>query len=327
MAATAYASASVNYATSAGTATSASSATNATNTTNINTLADNSSNAARFILFSDAATGNQRAKTNTGLKYNPSSNTITATLAGNATTATTATKVNNQLTLKFDTGTTENTNLYTYDGSAAKTIDIKAGSNVSFTKTGSTVTINSTDTNTVYTHPSYTAYASGLYKITTNTLGHVTGATTVVKSDITALGIPSQDTTYSTGTLNDLTVGTNTTGKLQTAKLLNDWINGKGYITSYTNTTYTAGSGLTLSGTQFSLPVTVSGSGTYVQSVAQNTNGISVTLGTPPNTNTTYSAMSVSRGTSRYSYFFENYEGRLFKTNNSILCWRFNIRN
>lgn len=78
VAATAYASASVNYATSAGTAT------NATNTTNINTLADNSTNAARFILFSDAATGNQRAKTDTGLKYNPSTNTITATLAGEA---------------------------------------------------------------------------------------------------------------------------------------------------------------------------------------------------------------------------------------------------
>ena len=87
VAATAYSSASVNYATSAGTATNA---TNATNTTNINTLVDNSSNAARFILFSDAATGNQRAKTNTGLKYNPSSNTITATLAGNASSATNA---------------------------------------------------------------------------------------------------------------------------------------------------------------------------------------------------------------------------------------------
>src|SRR5690606_35856409 len=52
----------------------------------------------------------------------------------------------------------------------------------------------------------------------------------------------------------------------------------------WTNTTYSAGNGLTLSGTTFSLPVTVSGSGSFVQSVAQNTNGITVTLGTPPNT-------------------------------------------
>ena len=44
------------------------------------------------------------------------------------------------------------------------------------------------------------AFASGLYKITTNAEGHVTAATAVVKSDITALGIPSSDTTYSEAT-------------------------------------------------------------------------------------------------------------------------------
>lgn len=38
------------------------------------------------------------------------------------------------------------------------------------------------------------AFASGLYKITTNEQGHVTAATAVQKSDITALGIPAQDT-------------------------------------------------------------------------------------------------------------------------------------
>ena len=38
------------------------------------------------------------------------------------------------------------------------------------------------------------AFASGLYKITTNAQGHVTTATAVSKSDITALGIPAQDT-------------------------------------------------------------------------------------------------------------------------------------
>lgn len=39
-------------------------------------------------------------------------------------------------------------------------------------------------------------FDSGLYKIATNAEGHVTGATAVAKSDITALGIPAQDTTY-----------------------------------------------------------------------------------------------------------------------------------
>lgn len=44
------------------------------------------------------------------------------------------------------------------------------------------------------------AFSSGLYKITTNSEGHVTAATAVEKSDITALGVPTQDTTYSNAT-------------------------------------------------------------------------------------------------------------------------------
>lgn len=40
------------------------------------------------------------------------------------------------------------------------------------------------------------AFANGLYKITTNAHGHVTAATAVQKSDITSLGIPAQDTVY-----------------------------------------------------------------------------------------------------------------------------------
>lgn len=40
------------------------------------------------------------------------------------------------------------------------------------------------------------AFASGLYKITTNNEGHVTDATAVVKADIVNLGIPESDTTY-----------------------------------------------------------------------------------------------------------------------------------
>lgn len=40
------------------------------------------------------------------------------------------------------------------------------------------------------------AFVAGLYKITTNSEGHVTAATAVAKADITALGIPAQDTTY-----------------------------------------------------------------------------------------------------------------------------------
>ena len=48
-----------------------------------------------------------------------------------------------------------------------------------------------------YIHPAHTARASGLYKITVDSLGHVTAVSAVQKSDITGLGIPGSDTTYS----------------------------------------------------------------------------------------------------------------------------------
>lgn len=51
-----------------------------------------------------------------------------------------------------------------------------------------------------YTHPTHTAAASGLYKVTVDALGHVTATTKVVKNDITGLGIPAQDTTYDEAT-------------------------------------------------------------------------------------------------------------------------------
>ena len=47
-----------------------------------------------------------------------------------------------------------------------------------------------------YTHPTHTARASGLYKITVDSLGHVIAVSAVQKSDITNLGIPDSDTTY-----------------------------------------------------------------------------------------------------------------------------------
>ena len=61
---------------------------------------------------------------------------------------------------------------------------------------GKSVPSDAVFTDTVYTHPSYKQVSSGLYKITTNSTGHITAATAVVKADITALGIPSINTTY-----------------------------------------------------------------------------------------------------------------------------------
>lgn len=53
-----------------------------------------------------------------------------------------------------------------------------------------------------YTHPQHTAAVAGLYKVTVDELGHVTAAEAVSKNDITGLGIPAKDTTYSDVTAN-----------------------------------------------------------------------------------------------------------------------------
>ena len=81
------------------------------------------------------------------------------------------------------------------------TLTLVAGSNITITPdiTNDKITIASKDT--VYTHPSYTAKSAGLYKVTVDATGHISAATAVTKSDITALGIPAQDTTYTLSAL------------------------------------------------------------------------------------------------------------------------------
>lgn len=53
-----------------------------------------------------------------------------------------------------------------------------------------------------YIHPTHVAKSSGLYKVTIDEEGHVSATTAVTKADITALGIPAQDTntTYNNAT-------------------------------------------------------------------------------------------------------------------------------
>lgn len=74
------------------------------------------------------------------------------------------------------------------------TLVLVAGSNVQIAPdiTGDKLTISATDTK--YTHPSYTARSLGLYKFSIDNTGHVNSVSTVSKNDITALGIPEQDT-------------------------------------------------------------------------------------------------------------------------------------
>ena len=108
-------------------------------------------------------------------------------------------------------------------------------------------------TGSTYQHPSHTAHDSGLYKVTVDELGHVSDATAVTKADITALGIPAQDTVYTHPSytphsegLYKITVdelghvsGVETVAKSD--------ITGLGIPSQ--DTTYSAGTGLSFSGT------------------------------------------------------------------------------
>ena len=60
---------------------------------------------------------------------------------------------------------------------------------------------------TRYTHPGYTERSSGLYKITVDSTGHISDVTAVTNADITALGIPGQDTNTTYGAATESTNG------------------------------------------------------------------------------------------------------------------------
>lgn len=139
--------------------------------------------------------------------------------------ATNSGKVANSLVLKFNSGTTEGTNLYTFNGSSGKTIDIRPGSNVQFATTSGTVVISSTNT----TYSQATSSTLGLVKI-----------------------------------------GYGENGKNYPVEL-----NGSGqmYVNvpwTDNNTTYTAGTNLTLNGNKFSVKVGSTNAGDRVVGTAED---------------------------------------------------------
>lgn len=94
----------------------------------------------------------------------------------------------------------ENANNYRYAGSSAKLV--ASGSDLALGETSSTA-FRGDYGKIAYNHAQAKGVALStekLYKITTNSEGHVTKGTAVTKNDITALGIPAQDTTYGIAT-------------------------------------------------------------------------------------------------------------------------------
>lgn len=135
--------------------------------------------------------------------------------------------------------------------------------------------------NTAYQHATAkgSAFSSGLYKITTNSQGHVTAATSVTKSDITALGIPGQDTNTTYG------VASSSANGLMSAA---DKAKLDGVASGANKYTLPTATSSTLGGVKTGSNITNS-SGTISITKAN----VVAALGyTPPTTNTTYSNMT-----------------------------------
>lgn len=269
---------------SVGSASTATSATTATNLSSAPSLAASGNNitvtaggktSATFTVPYATSAGSASSATNaTNWTKKPdwigsSKPTYTASEVGalaSGGTAVNASKVANALILKVNSGTTEGTNLYTFNGSAAKTLNIKAGNNVTLTAAAGSLTISSTNT----TYEVATSSSNGLMSSTDKAKldGIAPGATAnkgTVTSVATGVGLTG-GTITSSGTLKaklrsetaltiDSVAGTTTSGRVYPVA-----VDKTGYLAvnvpwTDNNTTYSAGTGMSLSGTTFNCTV------------------------------------------------------------------------
>lgn len=150
-----------------------------------------------------------------------------------ADNAASASKVGKKLIIKTNPGATEGTNLYTFDGSADKTINFVAGSNITITPTANTLTIASSYVNTTYTLSGALTDSDKTYTVTltpnsgnptTAVIPSMTGATSSASGKAGLVPVPATgnrlqflrgDGTWQTPTNTKNTAGsTNSTSKL-----------------------------------------------------------------------------------------------------------------
>ena len=154
---------------------------------------------------------------------------------------------------------------------------------------------------TIPEHPSFSTRSSGLYKITVNNQGHVTDVAAVTKEDITALGIPGQDTD---------TVYTHPGFTARSSGLYKITVNNQGHVTGVaevtkeditalgipgqdTNTVYTHPGFTARSSGLYKITVNNQG---HVTGVAEVTKEDITALGIPAqDTNTTYTAATTQK--------------------------------
>ena len=215
--------------------------------------------------------------------------------AGSASAGGPANSVANSLTISLN-GTSQGA----YNGSAAKSVNVTAASvgaaAASHSHAAATTSAAgfmsaadkakldgiATGANN-YTHPAYTAHGAGLYKVTVDATGHVSAATAVSKSDITALGIPASDTNTWIAFKGSTSSVAGTAGYVPapTAGSANRYFrcDGTWAVPPDTNTTYSAGTGISLSGTTFSLASSGVTAGSYGPTAnVTGTNGTTINV-------------------------------------------------
>lgn len=209
-------------------------------------------------------------------------------------------KINTQTGIKLDQKPTENT--LTYIGANGETLNFTVGMSAicpdassedgysiyffkGTTSEGKAIWGNS---GSIYEHPKFTAHEKGLYKISVTGEGHVNSADPVVKEDITALGIPAQDTVYTHPSYTPHSEGlykitVNELGHVSgVGAVTKDDITGLGIPAQ--DTTYSAGTGLSFSGTTINHASSITAGTAGSSSATSGSNTISIPYVTYNNT-------------------------------------------